>query len=537
MPGFSAAVATLETCSETERWGVSVLCAARVLIEHVMKMASGFALAVVGLLSAAGCGSEDRVRSGSDRPGEELGEPADGDANAPVEPDEPAGVTVRGGALFQGVKLPLFGEDAPTSTATVPVVIDRPGVFRLYVDLVSAGRAQETSVTFTYKAKDGSLKELTGTRLISKDSDDDDEKTCVDVALPAEVFHPGLEYAVTVSTKNTRLVARFPEAADTFAPLPADPLTETLRVVIVPVQYNADGSDRLPDTTATQVERLSDELHALYPVSKVEVTVRPQPLVWEQEIAANGQGWEELLYGVLQLRETDAAADDVYYYGAFNPSTSLQSFCSGGGCVLGLSELSTSVADAGRRGSIGLGYNGNEAAETFTHELGHAHGRYHAPCGGAGGPDRRFPYVGGGIGVAGWDVRTAEFVTAEGGRGGTKDFMGYCSPSWVSDYTWKALYTRITGINEKLGALSSVASVRYRLLRIEDGKAPRWLGTRSVRGAAFESTVTATLADGRARSLPQVELDHLPGHVVYVPVSLSGQSLRVPGLASAVTVP
>lgn len=497
-------------------------------------------LALFGLLAFAGCGASPSASSNEESPpaGEESEDAPRAEASSGQEPAPPAeapGVTVRGGAVFQGVKLPLFGEDAVEGA--LPIVVDRPGVFRLYVDLVDPRRHQKTRAVFKYKAKDGSVQELAGEQLIKKSSDDGDATTCIDVALPAEVFHPGLEYAAEVYDRTGRLVSRYPEAESTFAPLVANPQTKSLSIVIVPVQYTADGSDRLPDTSADQLQILSEEMRALYPVSEVDISVRSQPLSWPEEIRADGRGWDALLYGILELRESDNAADNVYYYGAFNPASSLQSFCSGGGCVLGLSELSRNVGDAGRRASIGLGYTGRNTAETFTHELGHAHGRYHAPCGGAGGPDQRYPYARGAIGVPGWDVRSGEFVPEGEGRGGTKDFMGYCSPAWVSDYTWKALFTRIVGIGEEIGPVASATKVRYKLLRIEDGKPPRWLGSRSASGTVGDSRVAVRLGNGESRELQQVELDHLPGHVVYVPAALSGQSIRLTGVASPITVP
>lgn len=504
-----------------------------------MKSASGFPWALSSLLLALGCGANEAAPEAPNDPAAVAPAPSDDTPNTPapeqppVEPEltAPMPITVRGVAVFQGVKLPVFGEDAKTQA--LPIVVDRPGVLRTYVDLRQD--PQEVRVVLSYKAEDGSLKTLEQTRAVQQDSDDDVDASCIDIALPAELFHASLEIAVEVfETTHQRRAARYPEAEGSFAPLPANPQTKALEVVIVPVQYQADGSNRLPDTSDAQVQRLSEELRALYPVSEARVRVRSEPLVWTDPIRANGRGWDELLYGILQLRETDGAADNVYYYGAFSPATSLQSFCSSGGCVLGLSELSRDVGDAGRRGSIGLGYTGGDAAETFVHELGHAHGRYHAPCGGAGGPDSRFPYTSGGIGVPGWDVRTGTFVRVGGRRDATKDFMGYCSPSWVSDYTWKALFSRIVGIGEEIAPLSSQARVRYHLLRLEDGQAPRWIGSRTASGVASRR-VAATLPDGSVEQLPEAELDHLSGSVVYVPARLSGQRVRVAG--ATVTVP
>ena len=66
---------------------------------------------------------------------------------------------------------------------------------------------------------------------------------------------------------------------------------------------------------------------------------------------------------------------------------------------------------------------------TIAHEFGHNRALYHAPCGGAGGPDRYYPYENGNIGAWGYDFDTAELVPPS-----RPDFMSYCGPYWTSDY-------------------------------------------------------------------------------------------------------
>jgi hypothetical protein len=69
----------------------------------------------------------------------------------------------------------------------------------------------------------------------------------------------------------------------------------------------------------------------------------------------------------------------------------------------------------------------------MAHELGHNFGRYHAPCGGAGGSDPNFPYAQGLISLFGMDVVTGEIK----GPNAFTDIMGYCDTSWwISDYTF-----------------------------------------------------------------------------------------------------
>ena len=77
---------------------------------------------------------------------------------------------------------------------------------------------------------------------------------------------------------------------------------------------------------------------------------------------------------------------------------------------------------------------------TMAHELGHNMSLYHAPCGGAGGPDPAFPYPDGSTGAWGYDFR----------YGGTlaspfrPDLMSYCEPAGISDYHFaNALHFRL----------------------------------------------------------------------------------------------
>ena len=67
---------------------------------------------------------------------------------------------------------------------------------------------------------------------------------------------------------------------------------------------------------------------------------------------------------------------------------------------------------------------------TIAHELGHNLNLDHAPCGVIG--DRLYPYEQGRIGVWGYDFPNRELMPPT-----FADLMGYCSPSWISDYFFK----------------------------------------------------------------------------------------------------
>jgi hypothetical protein len=96
-------------------------------------------------------------------------------------------------------------------------------------------------------------------------------------------------------------------------------------------------------------------------------------------------------------------------------------------------------------GVAGIGYIGLPAAagwdrtpsraEVAAHEWGHNFGRYHVDCGGPAGPDPNYPYPGGSIGVYGFDL-TLSLLRSPASY---YDLMSYCSPDWISDYTYRAV--------------------------------------------------------------------------------------------------
>jgi len=69
------------------------------------------------------------------------------------------------------------------------------------------------------------------------------------------------------------------------------------------------------------------------------------------------------------------------------------------------------------------------SASVIAHELGHNMHLWHAPCGGAGGPDPMFPYSDGSTGAWGYDFEGDSLVSPD-----TPDLMSYCGPKWISDY-------------------------------------------------------------------------------------------------------
>lgn len=395
-------------------------------------------------------GDEPSPDAGEDQPGIDAGEPDAGEDEPSPDAGEPpptglaSGVRVRHVALFQGVKVPLATDGAASPSQPTPVVSGREAVVRAWVE-------------GTLTTQVGLLDVSTG-----------DQTTTLEAAAP-EVFPdvPGLQaltfqvpaslvqsearYRVRITTRTggehaspgVLHDARYP-ADGSAAPLGAQANPGPLKVVLVPVQYDTDGSHRLPDTSPEQVERMRSLLHALYPATEVEIVVR-EPIAWNVGLKiTNNLDLGALNSRLADLRASDGAPFEAYYYGLISPAATLSEHCGRVrfvSCTTGQSWLVSDPSDEDIRVGSGMGFSGDDSVWTLTHELGHMHGRAHAPCGASG--DSNYPYSNALIGTWGYDATTGTLVDPSA----TKDFMSYCDPTWVSDYTWKALYERIAAVN------------------------------------------------------------------------------------------
>jgi len=327
---------------------------------------------------------------------------------------------------------------------------------------------------------------------------------------------------------------RFPILTGNFADLGAQDPVGALDVVLVPMRYTADGSSRVPDTSPEAVAGYRDLMFETYPVAEVSMTVRepvdleidgdpPDPIT----VSRNGSGWSSFLFACRQLRLDDGVPEDTYYYCIVNPGSTFRNYC-GGGCVAGLGTLPSPTQTA-LRASVGLGYLGR-AEEIFIHELGHNHGRRHTPCGGPAGVDGNYPYAGARLGNVGYRILAENEVLPTSvpliPANRARDFMSYCDPTWTSDYTWSALFTRNVAV-ETLAAASSLAVAgppeRWRTAAVDADGSLRWLdreGTvlRQSPGGQPRQGVWWARPGGDAVALDALyaPFDHLDGGFLHV---------------------
>ncbi|MCB9746111.1 MAG: hypothetical protein H6741_14605 [Alphaproteobacteria bacterium] len=436
------------------------------------------------------------------------------------------GVSVTKVAYYQAAEQ-ILAEGGVESTDYMPMVEGRDALFRVWVSAASDYQSR-TILARVFLYQGDSLVDVRESELsliAGETSEDSDTGSTFNVLVPGSSIGPELSYSIElveaaedVKVGGNDSGAVFP--ASGAAAVQTDSSGPALTVYMVPVQYDADGSGRTPPTDEDFLREFQDLMYAYYPTPEVEFIVG-DVLPWSQAINANGQGFDTVLSAVGNLR---ASRDDIppyaYIYGYFQPANSAEQFCAAG-CVAGLSNLSNS-------GSVGLGYTGQ--ADTMVHEVGHAHGRSHAPGCGAAGADPSYPYTEGGqgmIGVRGYNLISGEFYDPET----YVDVMSYCYPQWISDFNFQGLFNALEATNSARTERALPAPWRV-LWVMSDGRV-EWGPDQQLTGPrGYHERRVVELLDADGEVIAEVKahyspFDHLPGGQLLFPASLDPGAAQV----------
>ena len=275
-----------------------------------------------------------------------------------------------------------------------------------------------------------------------------------------QYVQPGLRMLADVDPANTVV-----EASETDNSFPTSGTPGTidvrevapLRITFVPVVQRFDQNLVGNVSDANKDSFLSDARRML-PLRDIDAQVHaPYTTSDSVELTSNDGNteWLRVLSEMNALRIAESSVRN--YFGVVK--VSYNSGVAGYGYVPGRAVVGWDYLPSGR----------NVAA----HELTHNFGRFHAPCGGAGGPDPSYPYAGGTIGVYGYDMTTNAIRLPS-----SFDLMGYCSNPWLSDYNyvgameWRASNPAPDIVSATSG-MSADASPRQSLLvwgRVERGR-------------------------------------------------------------------
>jgi len=109
----------------------------------------------------------------------------------------------------------------------------------------------------------------------------------------------------------------------------------------------------------------------------------------------------------------------------------------------------------------------------MAHEVGHNHGREHAPCAPGNqisGVDTKFPNKTANTDVWSYDSRKQTFFAPDK----TKDIMGYCEPKWIGNYTYKGLIERVARLSLPMLAFPAEGSQQSYHVMLVDRDGARW---------------------------------------------------------------
>ena len=449
--------------------------------------------------------------------------------------------------VYQATEVELVKASKAAAHQT-PVVAGRPALFRVFV---SPHSGFSGNVNAQLRFEDGTgkaLDQISQSLSVSGASSENDPSSTINFDVPAADLVTGGKFSVALvdtSAANvpsgTVSTARYPQDGSVDATTAKD--TGPLKIVVVPTVVSGGYA---PDTSSSQLQTLHDTMFGIYPVTDVQITVHAQENAPYAVAPTSSQGFENVLEWGTSLRESDNPPDDVYYWITFDPKSSFSSFC-GGGCIAGLSTVA-SADDPSGRVSTGLGYTGTDTAFTMAHEVGHAHGRDHAPGCGASGIDSSFPssYIingaqgqEGSIGVVGYDIVGKQFIDPSQ----TGDMMGYCPPTWVSDYTYRALAARVATVNgaaDMIGSPLKFATPQaHRFVNIDSAGNVTWGQAIDMRDKPQPGDHTVTYLDAKGNTMLTVtaelhKLDHGGGGFLIVPEGPVGfASIKVTNVGSA----
>lgn len=419
------------------------------------------------------------------------------DADATEQPHVPspaavlaAGITITDILALQTIETKLV-DDSAQLASEIPLVAGRDTLLRILVSVDAGWTPGEVTaeVLLVDQATDDS-EVLANTLTVTADSTVDERGSVFEVRVPAALLTANTSASFRLIgdgdvgvDEDTESTARWPPDGSTM-PLGAAEETGTLHVVLVPFRYESDGSNRLPDTSDAQLTLFEDALRALYPAQQIRIEVR-EAVPWT--------GWMRFgsLNRELRTIKQDDGAEHAYYYGLIRPEETFEEYCSGT-CTTGQSFTVSSAESTSYRVGSGLGYSGERWAWTLAHELGHMHGRGHAPCGVSfWSQDGSYPHTDGVVGIWGWDARTDTLFAPQEAT----DFMGYCDDLWASDYTYRGIYERMRQAHDLQQPMSLMPPTTWRYINWSHTQHPVWGETTRERDPYSGEWATAGFVD------------------------------------------
>ncbi|HEY0713823.1 MAG TPA: hypothetical protein VGF45_14180, partial [Polyangia bacterium] len=190
---------------------------------------------------------------------------------APLATPHACGARVRELSVFQTVKVPIIVEGNPAPAGLAPLIEGRSSVFRAYVSFTGPITAGNARARLRIESSLGKWN-ADGEGFVSQDSSEELIDSSFNFVVPGDVMRGDVRVGIDFELGSTCATpGRTSSPAMGLVPLALQP-SPPLKLTLVPVSYEADGSNRLPDTSPEQIERYRALVMAMYPVSAVDIT-------------------------------------------------------------------------------------------------------------------------------------------------------------------------------------------------------------------------------------------------------------------------
>ena len=293
----------------------------------------------------------------------------------------------------------------------VPLVPGRPALLRVFLSsrFADGEELPEVRATFFRNNREIHMAEIAaGSGVIPNEVDEGSLSSSVNADIPGWVVRPGLEMVIDVDPDgDLDSGLGIPKRIPATGRMPVDVADlDDLQLTLVPFLWEAD-----PDSSILEItEGMADDPdgHPMFEETRTFLPVGGWDIELHDPVVSSTNN------GFIVRNETEAIrrmeGRPGYWLSMMGPVKASGLF----GVAYGIpSWTSFSIP----------------VSPTVAHELGHNMGLWHAPCGGAGGPDPLYPHEWGTIGSWGYDREHERLVTPH-----APDLMSYCGGQWISDY-------------------------------------------------------------------------------------------------------